>query len=72
MNPVNYKEAKIKTKLERQLDDAIKNINELTNKDLFETNRKNNGSKFETKSRARACLKNFQRPGKLGFVQLSR
>ncbi len=32
----------MKTKLQRQLDDAIKNINELTNKDLFETSRKNN------------------------------
>ena len=42
MNPVNYNEVKMKTKLQRQLDDAIKNINELTNKDLFETSRKNN------------------------------
>ena len=41
MNSANYNELKTKTKIERQLDDAINNINELTSKELFDSKRKN-------------------------------
>ena len=42
MNSANYNELKTNTKIERQLDDVINNINELTSKELFDSKRKNN------------------------------
>lgn len=38
MNAVKYKEVSTKTKIENQLEDAIKNINSYCSKDLFDSN----------------------------------
>ena len=42
MNSSNYNEIRTKTKIEHQLDSAIKSISELASKDLLDSGKKSN------------------------------